>query len=217
MNTLQLENILKDVTCFRGVYPADKLSSLVTKIWRKHKNEPSCFISNTQGSHEPGEHWVAFYISPPAENTRRHHRHLNVEFFDSFGFHNRHSFSHTEYFNNFIQQIKKEARKNTITLKMNVNRLQDRSSALCGYYCVVYVHFRCRNHRTMSAILNTLNATPAHARRPDYKQNDANVLKIFKRNMRNISETHIQQGGTHRNCRKQTIQKCVPMRQCSNR
>lgn len=211
MNTIQIENILKDVNCFRGVYPADKLPNLVTKICRKYKNQPSCFISNTEGSYEPGEHWVAFYI--PAFNSPG--QHFCIEFFDSFGFHNKFSFVHSEYFLNFIRRIKKETHNNIINLKMNVDQLQDTSSALCGYYCIVYVFLRCQKNLNMDAVLKKLHTTSTKKRKKNYKLNDSNVLKIFNKHIRKGQQKDIQHGGTV--YKNKPVQKCIAMNKCIHR
>lgn len=204
MNTVEIENILENVKYFRGVYPADKLPTLVSAIYRKHRNQPSCFISNTQGSREPGEHWVAFYI-PASKNQRS----TPIEFFDSFGFHNRLSFLHTNHFANFVRRLEKETRKPTIEIRINADRLQDDSSTLCGYYCIVYVFFRCQLNMRMTQILHRLH-TPG---RTDYKRNDNNVMQIFRK-VRSKSMKTTQSGGKMRMNR--IIQKCVPLRKCMN-
>lgn len=236
MNTLQLEHILKDVEYFRGVYPADKLPALVNKICKRYKSEPSCFISNTQSSLEPGEHWVAFYIPAPQSRApgAAADDKLPIEFFDSFGFHSKFSFVRSEYFHNFVEKLKQATHKSVINLKINLDQLQDIDSALCGYYCVVYVFFKCRKRMQMNAILKKLHgstATAVAAREKKkkkeeqtsvYKRNDLNVMNLFRKHVWHDDDTVLsdggiqreQYGGTRHRRRFKIIQTCIPMSKC---
>lgn len=167
MNTIQIESLLKNIRYFRGVHAADKLPTLISEIHKKHRNQPACFISNTQPSHEPGEHWVAFYI-PRGQGS--------IEFFDSFGFHNKKSFLQTMYFRDFIEKLKNEVGKSVIKLKANIYRIQDEHSTLCGQYCCVYLVFRCQKKKSMKKILELMNKN-------QYIRNDLNVLQLFKKHV----------------------------------
>ena len=72
MNTAQIDSVLKQdpVTNkkFCGVFASDKLPQAIETYL--------CgFVANTDPSHEPGTHWVAFYFASK-----------EGEFFDSYGY-----------------------------------------------------------------------------------------------------------------------------------
>jgi hypothetical protein len=74
MNRLSTRDILQGLIndqyakrYFLGVFPRDKLRSLVTKY-------PSSLIVSTDKQGERGENWLAIYVD----------KHKNCEFFDSF-------------------------------------------------------------------------------------------------------------------------------------
>jgi hypothetical protein len=71
MKTAQLQRALQwhrdTSSIFKGVFPANKLPTIP-------KNKTLAIIANTDPSHRPGQHWVAFFF-------KREH----VYFFDSYG------------------------------------------------------------------------------------------------------------------------------------
>lgn len=68
MNTNEIEYALRKNRILQGVYAADELPT-------ENYIRPALFISNTQESCLPGEHWIAIYFPPTGP----------AEFFDSFG------------------------------------------------------------------------------------------------------------------------------------
>ena len=131
MNTKQLWTALtlNEVTnnYFDGVFSIDTLADI--------KEKPQLIISNTQGSHFPGEHWVLFFF----ENNC-------VDFFDSLG-------RDISYYGpEFIAFIKNF----TNNFKQCLGRTQPIKSSLCGHYCLYYAYAKCTGY-SMEEILNTIS------------------------------------------------------------
>jgi len=130
MNTVELLKILRSDSILNeqmvGVFACDKIPR------KSHKN--ACFISNTQTSTEPGEHWVCFYTND--ENV--------FTYFDSYG---RNPFEN-ENFKRFLKTAKSFIANNT--------RCQGDLSSCCGQYCIFYLALRSRNF-THSEIMDCLH------------------------------------------------------------
>ena len=109
MNTREIDNILRadERTSYKGTFPWDKCPKL---------NNGS-YVINTDCSHRPGQHWVAYHV-----------RNGRVEFFDSYG-------NSPSYF-----RVLPDADKH------NGKRLQGLLSTTCGHYCVYYLLHRCRGY-----------------------------------------------------------------------
>lgn len=99
MDSIELNDLLQKIIDSKkcavlGVFPRDLIPS-----FHSISRFPSCFIANTDDSHSPGEHWVAFYCLAPNE----------YEFFDSYGEHpsvyNFPNFSLTYYNTRPIQHL----------------------------------------------------------------------------------------------------------------
>lgn len=118
LNTLQLIQIIKKDQClkqlFLGIFPKDRIPLRV--------KYPSCLILNTHSSSQPGEHWLAIYF-----DQNRH-----VDFFDSFG---RHP-------SNF--GLEKYLDRLSSNWHFNKTQIQSITSSVCGYYCVLFLLYRCR-------------------------------------------------------------------------
>ena len=118
LNTLQLHKIMMGDRCvrrlFRGVCARDQLPTRL--------QFPSCLIVNTHSSREPGEHWLAVYYD------------INglCEFFDSYG---RPPSAYRLY-----SYLKSTSRRVT----WNRTCFQPIDSNACGYYCFLYLMFKCR-------------------------------------------------------------------------
>lgn len=122
MNAIELEVILSEnkytQKYFSGVYSCDNLPKVVTKL-------PSLIICNTDKSNQPGEHWIAIYIS-----TQR-----TAEFFDSFGF----SPYYNKYFMNFLES-------NSNKILYNSKMIQSIFSNKCGYFAALFLYFRSKKY-----------------------------------------------------------------------
>ena len=66
MNTYAIEHALRNIPRFGGVLAQDELKL-------EYNKSPKFYVVNTDPSHLPGEHWVAFYTGG------------RPEFFDSTG------------------------------------------------------------------------------------------------------------------------------------
>ena len=105
-----------------GVYAADRLPA-----HSKMNSSDICFIVNTDTNDGPGAHWLAFYYD---------HAKRCLEYFDSFGL--PLSFHQNVYrtLNNQIARI----------LPINkYGMLQALETTACGYYCILYLHYRTHN------------------------------------------------------------------------
>ncbi len=95
---------------------------------------PCAFVANTDPSTKPGQHWVAFFFG---ENTN--------EYFDSYGL------SPFPVFEKYLQRLG--------DYDYNRTTLQDFDTAVCGQYCIYFLHFRCQGY-TMDEIVQFLNSKP---------------------------------------------------------
>ena len=84
---------------------------------------PSCLVFNTDNHTEPGEHWLALHYN----------EHGVCNFFDSYGQHPS-AYKMEAY-------LKRTATKWTYNMKT----IQGLSS-YCGFYCLFFLLFKCRNN-----------------------------------------------------------------------
>ena len=131
MNTQQIENILSRIIppnrCrFLGVFAKDKIPSPNSLT----HSFPICFVANTHDSHNPGEHWLAFFYDSPT----------SLEFFDSYGF-------SPDFYNFQISPT-----------RMNHQPIQSLTSSVCGQYCIFYLYHRSLGY-SLSKILSSFSIT----------------------------------------------------------
>jgi hypothetical protein len=118
MNTLQLQAFLKYFNTKAkhrhsvGVYSAENLP--------KRFSKPAAFIANTDESHLPGTHWVAFYLPKIGL----------PEYFDSYA-----QYPISLHHKNFMLKNSKRWKKNEIVL-------QHLKSKVCGNYAALFLIFR---------------------------------------------------------------------------
>ena len=117
LNTLQLHKILTADKCvrrlFRGVYARDQLP--------EEAAYPSCLVVNTHSSSGPGEHWLAVYYDKDGV----------CEFFDSYGR------SPGAY------RLHTYLKKTSYGVTWSRTCYQPLDSNACGYYCFLYLLFKC--------------------------------------------------------------------------
>lgn len=187
MNSNQIRRVLRGrAKCFIGVYPADHLTKLATHLrkLKKFKTKPVAFILNTQPSWMAGEHWLAFHLPPLNRNEP-------IQVFDSFG-HNRRqrhaSFIHTDYFTQFIramtlmrshrhqQQQQQRSKPKSIPAAYHINRqrLQSKTTAVCGYYSCVFILHRCHGTPFAKILRNMMKYGSGYAMR------DKQIIRVFK-------------------------------------
>ena len=130
MKTKQLEQALiyhRDTKhIFMGVYPSDRLPRNIPK------NKTVALIANTDPTHKPGQHWVAFFFSKST-----------VYFFDSYGRSPAKSPFH---------RLMKYRRHQ----KVFSRRLQG-DGRTCGYYCLYFILAMIQN-RNFVCFGDNLNA-----------------------------------------------------------
>jgi len=117
MNTLEINYLLSDYSCYIGTYPRDLLPY-------KKVSDRSAIIINTDDSSNPGQHWVPLFLDKGI-----------AEYFDSFGFKIIH--------NDILKFLNKNNIKKII---YNNKQLQSVTTSTCGAYCVLFVKFRCNNY-----------------------------------------------------------------------
>lgn len=199
MDSLQIQNVMKNIKCFAGVYAADQLPLLYNKIKKKIEYKDQAFIVNTDPSWRSGKHWVAFFIGLIKQEKSDAKIIIRIEFFDSFGYH-RHrnqsdknynlSFIDTDYFRLFKEKLTKEFKSTAtkIIISSNRQRLQHGDSALCGYYCCLFIYFRCSMHAKFNEILkmystikvNNNNHNKKNNNNIKFKENDVKTVQMFE-------------------------------------
>ena len=93
-------------------------------------NYPCALVVNTDPCDEPGEHWVALYLTPDGQG----------EYFDSYGLPP-------------MGRVKKFLGQKTWNVIYNGQQLQGLTSSTCGHYCLFYLLHCCRNY-SMEDIVN---------------------------------------------------------------
>lgn len=130
METDRIRKILKTDSftsgVFRGVFPIDKTPA--------PNNYPCAYVFNTDASDQPGEHWIAIYLTDAGKG----------EYFDSYGI------PPLQY--KFLAFL----RKHSSTWTHNETNLQASVSDVCGEYCVFFLLQRCRG-RSLASIVNMFN------------------------------------------------------------
>lgn len=148
MNSLQLLNIVNQdphlKEQFLGIFASDQLPEKIT-------SKPCALIVNTDPSDQPGQHWVAIYVSKEG----------SLEYFDSFGFYP------------FIDSFKTFINNNCSDGSFNAKRLQSETSMVCGLYCIYFLVHRARNI-SLKQILSKFDAK-------DYCSNDTIVCQFVNK------------------------------------
>ena len=117
MNTLQINEEMKNFSCYKGTFSKNLLPQKIIN------ERPIAFIINTDNNDKPGEHWVSIFIS----------RSNTCQYFDSFG---RYP----------LQEIINFLKINNIKyLTYNTKILQSFYSNTCGAFCILFVKLRCSN------------------------------------------------------------------------
>jgi len=110
MDTIQIQNTLKDVKSFLGVFPSDLLTSHSIL-------QAGSIIINTDPSTKRGSHWLAIRFEPRSSYSY---------YFDSYG--NPAS----------VPSIQEFIRRNSTVCQYNTVQLQGPTSTICGHYCCLF-------------------------------------------------------------------------------
>lgn len=132
MNTAELECLVQcalsrrhSVDDFKGVFAQNSVPNL--------NQFPCCFVVNSDPSHEPGTHWLAFYFISR----------VRCEFFDSYGMHP--DYYHFPFLNDLI-----DCTYSTI-------QLQSPYSRVCGHYCAYFLLRRSESEVSLESIISNLS------------------------------------------------------------
>lgn len=116
---------------------------------------PKGFITNTEPSTRPGQHWVAFVIWTPRE----------IEFFDSYGMTpGFYSSALQEYFDRFDRRR-----------PLNRKDVQSIDTAVCGQWCLYWLWHRLVVGKTTSSLLRAF--------REHFFQNDLKMARFVLRHL----------------------------------
>ena len=154
-----------------GVFPADK----IIEKWTK----PCAFVFNTDLHTQPGAHWVAVYVDKNA----------NAWYFDSYGL------------PPFVRHHLRAIRKNCRCLRWNTRQLQSTNSAVCGQFCILFLHFL-STAGTMNQFIIIFS--------DDLHKNDrisAEYVKKMCKKVRNSRLSHM--GGGGKLCRLHPTQQSI--------
>lgn len=134
LDTIQVEEALRNIGNFLGVFPKDKLPP--------ESSGTSCtFIVNTDSSNLPGQHWIAVYVRTSKEGF----------VFDSFG-------------QSPPLQVQHWMNIRGISWTCNMRQVQSHESTLCGAYCIYFIWFATSNSLKDELFVNILRILfPMHA------------------------------------------------------
>lgn len=124
MNTLQINAMLSDVSCFRGAFPRDMIPKPI--------NRNFAFILNTDTSHSKGEHWIAIFVDENKSGI----------YFDPFGLPPLHG--------NIVRYLNETC---TNGWQYNGVTLQNAMTETCGLHCVLFTKVMCGS-RSLSDLQN---------------------------------------------------------------
>lgn len=120
LTSKQLTKILTTDTCTRNKFLGIFSIDTLPDVVKF----PSCLIFNTDPHDKPGQHWIAVYF----------YSNKKCEFFDPLGF-SPSFYGLKDYFDSYSHFV------------YNKKQIQPFYSRKCGYYCFVFLLFRCRNQK----------------------------------------------------------------------
>ena len=138
-----LEKDNKSLSKFNGIFAIDDLIFPISDM-------NGYLICNTDESYNKGKHWVVIYID---KNKKE------VEYFDSLG---------KRPCERFIKFMREDSNNYIIH---NTKKLQSSLSDSCGFFCLYFIYFRCRNINYKSIIDNFSSST---------YENEKHVEKFIK-------------------------------------
>lgn len=171
LSTEQLNSMLKDTVTntarcvVLGVFPGDMVPMKLTdgrllcsnagaaQQSQCTDNTHYCFVLNSHAHVDPGEHWIAFFYN---SNTN------TLEYFDSFGL-------PLTAFAVVYAAIDAHNLAAMCKAANTVGVLQSTESAVCGQYCVAFLHWRAKHtHAPISQFANIMANMDTAARRDKY-------------------------------------------------
>ena len=130
MNTYQINEQFKNYKCYVGTFACDQMPLL------RIRKRPFALIMNTDPISEPGQHWVALFVT----------KNKTAEYFDSYGL---------SPLNPEVYQFLNH--NNVNSLAYNTNQIQGINTTTCGAYCVLFLKLRCQNISFQEIILLDFN------------------------------------------------------------
>ena len=118
--TDEIDDYFRDTPEYLGTFASDELDD-IDKI-----DLPAAMVINTANSNQPGEHWVALYISP-----------TSVEYYDPFG-----DIPSDKLLASIKTLVKRQDLPNLLKLKINHQKNQDNRSSSCGYFAIRFLDER---------------------------------------------------------------------------
>lgn len=103
------------------------------QIPQSFESYPTCLIANTDTSDLPGQHWVCYFFKNPSD----------YEFFDSYGLHPINygfSLSSPSFY--------------------NTRSLQSLTSAVCGQFCLFFIHAKSCGHSLPDIVHSFTHTNP---------------------------------------------------------
>lgn len=185
MDTKQILGDLSQMCCAKKNFACLPSDYLPKKILRR----PFYLVANTSPSFDPpGEHWVCMYLPKRANE--------NIEYFDSFGLP-----ALNKYFIKFLKNNCKKYNYNPLQIQSNI-------SNLCGEFCVMFLHERCRNKMKLKEFINQFDREKLHL-------NDSKVQKMYKEMQKRNKKTRSKMTQLGRGSYNDVVcnQTCAPRQQ----
>ena len=129
----------KDVKGFNGVFSRNNLPNL--------KN--GAYVIKLDHSENTGTHWVVIFVNS-----------TEVIYFDSFG---------VEYIPKELMERTEHSSLGNKNIKTSIFRIQDNSSIMCSYFCILFIEY----------MLN--NKTFTNFTKNDESRNNKSEYKVFPR------------------------------------
>lgn len=151
MDTKQILKDLSQMCCAKKNFACLPANYLPKKILRR----PFYLVVNTSPSFDPpGEHWVCMYL--PKKSSEK------IEYFDSFGFP-----ATNKYFIKFLKNNCEQYNYNPVQIQSNI-------SNLCGEFCVMFLHARCKDKMNLQEFVKQFD-------REKLQLNDSKVIGLYRK------------------------------------
>ena len=116
-----------------GVFPADLVP--FRELCNEDGKEDRCLIANTDPRTKPGQHWLAFYYD---------YKRRTLYYFDSFGMPLQY---YADVYRRLVSSFLRASCVDVVS-----NALQSIDTRVCGFYCVVYLHFRTKSAKALNCL-----------------------------------------------------------------
>ena len=138
----EVQEYFKDEKRFNGVYSRNNLPKL----------KKGSYVINLDHSKNAGTNWVVIFVKKD-----------EVIYFDSFGI---------EYIPKEIMEKIKHSSLGNKNIKTSIFRIQDYSSVMCGYFCILSIEYML-NNKTLTDFTNLFSPW-------NFKKNDDIIKRYFQ-------------------------------------